>query len=470
MSDYPVPAYEPMAATALTDAERWPTLSAAGAAQLHRLRTHPHAPRYNHACGDRLSAADLDGLRAFEASLDAGHDGWTPQRPPAWLGALVERVYATVPRYRARGPAPDFADIPPVTRRDLLTALTAHVPDDAPLDDVVVHTTSGSTGPAVAVPMHPAFVAMDVPLLRWLLRRHGVRLVGGPGRVSVVTVFNQPVTYQFASVVSYLDGAGYVKVNLHPSGWNNPGDPVAFLDDCAPELYLGTPLSLAALADLPLTSRPKAVVSGALTLTAGLRERLADRFDCPVLDMYGVTEAGVLAVRDSAPAPRGARTGADFALLPRRTYTEICDPDGRPLPAGVRGEVVVTTGENPMLPLLRYRTGDHAALVWRGGVPTLVGLDGRAPVVFGATDGRRVDSIEVTQTLAPLGLAAWRLHQDADGALCLTLDPRDAAATQAAAARLGRLLGALPCTVEVTSLAGDAKPQRYSVGGTTSPR
>src|SRR5689334_8715413 len=95
-----------MAATALTDAERWPLLTPAGAELLHRLRTHPHAPRYNHACGDRLTAGGLDRLRAYRDELAAGFGDWTADREPSWVGELIERVYKTVPRYRRLGPAP----------------------------------------------------------------------------------------------------------------------------------------------------------------------------------------------------------------------------------------------------------------------------------------------------------------------------------------------------------------------------
>ena len=68
----------------------------------------------------------------------------------------------------------------------------------------------------------------------------------GADQVSLVNVYSQPVAYQFASVMTYLDGAGLVKVNLHPSNWSTPEDAVSFLDYCRPELYTGNPISLAA--------------------------------------------------------------------------------------------------------------------------------------------------------------------------------------------------------------------------------
>jgi hypothetical protein len=77
---------------------------------------------------------------------------------------------------------------------------------------------------------------------------------------------------------------------------------------------------------------------------------------------------------------------------------EILDASGNPCPAGVSGEVTVTRGDNA---LLRYRTGDHAALDWVAGEPVLVGLDGREPVLFRAENGRWVNSIEFTHLLSP---------------------------------------------------------------------
>lgn len=49
-------------------------------------------------------------------------------------------------------------------------------------------------------------------------------------------------------------------------------------------------------------------------------------------------------------------------LQPDLIYVEIIDDEGTPLPDGVPGEVVVTTLGIEAMPLLRYRTGDIAAL------------------------------------------------------------------------------------------------------------
>ena len=142
-----------------------------------------------------------------------------------------------------------------------------------------------------------------------------------------------------------------------------------------------------------------------MTLTDGLADQLRARYGCPVLDLYALTEAGIVAVR----TPEG------HAILPPDLYVEILDEHDEPCPPGVRGEIVLTGGRNPFAPLLRYRTGDFASLAWQARGPVLVGLEGRLPVQFFTGDGRVVHSMEVARLVRPFPLTQFRLHQDADG-------------------------------------------------------
>jgi phenylacetate-CoA ligase len=78
---------------------------------------------------------------------------------------------------------------------------------------------------------------------------------------------------------------------------------------------------------------------------------------------------------------------------------------------------VLSGGFNPLLPLLRYRTGDFARLEFRGRQPLLAGLEGRPPVTFRSPTGQRHNNIDVSLALRDLPLAQYTLHQSADGAL-----------------------------------------------------
>ena len=82
---------------------------------------------------------------------------------------------------------------------------------------------------------------------------------------------------------------------------------------------------------------------------------------------------------------------------------------------------MVTAGENPLLPLVRYRTGDHGRLVDVDGRPAIADLEGRPMVEFLAADGRRVPSVDLTQLLQAAGAYGWTVHQHGDGRLAVVL-------------------------------------------------
>jgi phenylacetate-CoA ligase len=432
----------------LTDEQRRPLLDADGRTLLHHLLEHVDAPRYNHTCGDRLTAAGLAQARAFDAEV-ATAAPWVPGRPPPWVPAFVERCLRTVPAYRAAwgggrtGAVPArLEDLPTVDRDDLVRAYWSFVPDDHPLDEMVVYTTTGTTDGSVAyIPSTPVVATGYLSMLRAALRTRGLTLDGGRGRTAVALVCWQRSTYTYASISSFLDQAAVLKLNLNPNEWPSPESVVRFLDELDPEIVTGDPVAVARRVDLPVAIRPKALLSSALTLLPALRDRVQERFGCPVIDVYGMNEAGPIA----AATPDGSA----HVLLQPRLYVEILDPGGRSVPVGERGEITLTGGFNPALPLLRYRTGDHGALENRHGTARLVGLEGRRPVLFEGADGGAVNTIDATVALRPFPLARYRLHQHADRTLVLTVDPDTPGATDAElAAAVAAAFGGLPVRVE----------------------
>jgi phenylacetate-CoA ligase len=279
---------------------------------------------------------------------------------------------------------------------------------------------------------HADALARYTPLLRAALAHRGVSLEGGPERVSLALVCFQRQTYTYAAIAPELEQAAFVKVNLNPADWRDPADRASFLDACAPEVFTGDPLAFAELAKLPLAARPKALVSTAMTLTAGLRIALEARFRCPVIDIYSLNESGPAAVAEAE--------SNGWQLLQPHLFVEVLNEDDERCAPGVRGEVTLTGGFNPFLPLLRYRTGDFARLEWRGETPLLVDLEGRPPVLFRTLDDRPLNNIDISMALRPLAIAQYTLHQNADGSLRLRLDA--AAPLDDARAALLELFGA----------------------------
>ena len=89
---------------ALTQDERYPWLTDSSRQVLDWLHEHPAAPRFNHACGDRLTGAGLERVRAFEQQVRAGA-GWQLGETPAWVAEFVADCFRDVPFYRRYGGA-----------------------------------------------------------------------------------------------------------------------------------------------------------------------------------------------------------------------------------------------------------------------------------------------------------------------------------------------------------------------------
>ncbi|MSR59753.1 MAG: phenylacetate--CoA ligase family protein [Planctomycetaceae bacterium] len=83
------------------------------------------------------------------------------------------------------------------------------------------------------------------------------------------------------------------------------------------------------------------------------RERIEKLWGARVVDHWGMTELGPLAIATESQ-PGG------LTMLETECIVEIIDPaTGRPVPAGEEGELVVTNLGRWGSPLIRYRTGDR---------------------------------------------------------------------------------------------------------------
>lgn len=95
------------------------------------------------------------------------------------------------------------------------------------------------------------------------------------------------------------------------------------------------------------------VVSTGELLAPDVRRRIADFFGCPVVNEYGCTESGIIALECE---------NGTLHTAPIAAYAEVVDEHGQPVPPGISGEVVVTDLYGQVLPLRRYRLHDRARL------------------------------------------------------------------------------------------------------------
>src|SRR5262249_34919941 len=155
--------------------------------------------------------------------------GWKFGESPAWVHQFIDRCRHEVPFYRDRLA---FDPLATCSREDLRREPWSFVPDWADLSELIVYRTSGTAGNLIHIPAHPVAPARYLPLFQSALTAHGVSMIGGD-RVSLIQVAAQLTTYTFASVSSYLDGAGHAKINLNPADWTTVEDREKFIDNCS---------------------------------------------------------------------------------------------------------------------------------------------------------------------------------------------------------------------------------------------
>ncbi|MCY1064744.1 hypothetical protein OV090_08220 [Nannocystis sp. RBIL2] len=185
----------------------------------------------------------------------------------------------------------------------------------------------------------------------------------------------------------------------------------AELREHEPVYVLADPSYLAMFADQALRRRlalPRLrFVITAYELCSALHRRIIERtFECPVYDAYGATEYGALAVQCEA---------GRYHVNPESFLVELRD-DGAGDDAR---ELLVTTLDKQLMPLLRYATGDLArpadapcVCAWSE-TDTLASLEGRAVDSVRTSDGRRLTAAAVDRALAPAarGLVSYCLLQ-----------------------------------------------------------
>ena len=138
------------------------------------------------------------------------------------------------------------------------------------------------------------------------------------------------------------------------------------------------------------------------------RAAIVAAFGCPVANGYGGRDAGFIAHE----CPQGGMhiTSEDIVV-------EIIGADGRPLPHGQAGEIVVTHLATRDFPFVRYRTGDVGVLDDQAcpcgrGLPLLKEIQGRSTDFVVAADGTVMHGLALIYVLRDLpGLSAFKIIQ-----------------------------------------------------------
>jgi phenylacetate-CoA ligase len=183
-----------------------------------------------------------------------------------------------------------------------------------------------------------------------------------------------------------------------------------------PRMIFGYPSSLALMSEY-LTTNGYRVDDLGVKVVFVTSERLYDHqraaietaFGCPVANGYGGRDAGFIAHE----CPEGGMhiTAEDIVV-------EIVNDQGEVLPAGERGEIVIThlcTGD---FPFVRYPTGDVGSLSKERcrcgrGLPLLAEIDGRTTDFIRAADGTVLHGLALIYVLREMEeLDQFKIIQD----------------------------------------------------------
>lgn len=380
------------------------------------------------------------------------------------LRALVRHAASRVPFYRdlyaahgvdaaAFNGLSDLPALPVVDKAMLRNAGAAAVSIDAPLDRVTV-CTSGSTGEPFEFPIDRSYDQWrKAQYLRPYLS-NGRRLVDTVLRLTAFPTRRSP----------WFSRLGLLRERQYGCG-TEPARIVGEWRAWKPQVLQGYPSALLSLAHHCLERgellepRPQRVFADSELLTNRTRSFLERTFGVPVIDVFGSYETDNIAYQCEAGS--GYHVAIDCVML------EIVR-DGKPVPPGEEGELVVTVLANRTHPFIRYNLRDTARLSVEHcscgrTFPVLSGISGRADDFILLGDGRRRTAIDVLGRIDRFARAIWQyqLRQVEIGRFELLIVP-SARHADADAEDIARAAGSALEGAEIEVRLVDAVPQARS--------
>ena len=177
------------------------------------MRQHPQAPLWNWPNGEQLNAAGLAQVSNFAADLES-----KPVCGPRIAARLAGRLRRLLPGGRAVLSAARSPPARPIrcrfhtcSRADLAPKVWDFVPDSQPLDELIVFSSSGTTGLPTQTPAHPASAACGIPLIERAIAATGITFPRGPEQMALTNIAAYRGAYTTAIVIAWLQEAG-----LHP--------------------------------------------------------------------------------------------------------------------------------------------------------------------------------------------------------------------------------------------------------------
>ncbi|MGD0687247.1 MAG: phenylacetate--CoA ligase [Streptosporangiaceae bacterium] len=346
--------------------------------------------------GHRTADGRADrALAMFEPDAESMAEDERAALQQARLARLIDRLLAaggTQGRRLAEagltsGAEVALADLPrlPVTSKADMWSEYPFGMLAVPLSEVVaVHGSSGTGG-------RPTLVAYTRADLR-LWARMCARALAAAGATADSVVHNAYGYGLFTGGLGIHQGAIELGATVVPASGGMTSRQVTLIRDLRPDILTCTPSYAIRLGEALEAAGAgpagglaiRAGIFGAEPWTDALRARIEELLGLRALDIYGLSEVIGPGVASECLEADGLHVNEDHFLV------EAVDPvTGAPAADGTAGELLFSTVTKEALPLLRYRTGDIAAL--RRGTCGC----GRTLVRMSKVTGRRDDMLVI---------------------------------------------------------------------------
>lgn len=281
------------------------------------------------------------------------------------LHAIVDKVYHNVAYYRKKmqeqglepGDIRTVEDIEklPFTTKDDLREAYPYGALAVDLSEIVrVHTSSGSTGKFTVV----GYTAKDIVTWNECMAR--CIAASDLGKNDIIQV-----AYRYGLFTGGLGahyGAEYMGATVIPTSTGNADNILSLTAELKATGIMCTPSLLLHLADRleekkiePL--QLKTAICGAEACTERMRQRIKQKLNIDIYDVYGISEIMGPGVACECESHDGLHVQEDHFLA------EIVDiKTGKKVRDGLSGELVLTTLTKEGMPLLRYRTKDLTSM------------------------------------------------------------------------------------------------------------
>jgi len=288
------------------------------------------------------------------------------------LQETVTRVYAKVAPYRAKmdeaGIKPedirtlaDLSKLPFVTKQDMRDTYPFGL-FAVDRDELVrIHASSGTTGKPTVV----GYTKND--LKTWTDCVSRIACMGGASSHDIAQIcFGYGM---FTGALGLHYGLENIGAAIVPSSTGNSEKQIMYMKDFETSLLVATPSYALRLAEVareigvdPIKDlKVKIALVGSEMLTDAMREEMHKAWgkDLLITSNYGMSELMGPGVSGECTELCGMHINEDYFI------PEIIDPaTGEVLPAGEKGELVITCIKKEGLPLIRYRTKDITRLFY----------------------------------------------------------------------------------------------------------